>query len=163
MRCLLIASILAGIVGSVQGHRAPVTARKSLGFGPVHPHAVYRSNPYQIATNGFPPQSPDADPFEVARLFIGDILGPNQDQASYKIRPDSYTDPSTGVTHVYVRQYVHGIEVADGNMNINVKEGKILSYGNSVRPILWKRLFLIKGDSYSVVLRRNSSVAPCCT
>ncbi|KAH7879431.1 extracellular elastinolytic metallo proteinase [Lentinula edodes] len=131
MRCLLIASILAGIVGSVQGHRAPVTARKSLGFGPVHPHAVYRSNPYQIATNGVLPQSPDADPFEVARLFIGDILGPNQDQASYKIRPDSYTDPSTGVTHVYVRQYVHGIEVADGNMNINVKEGKILSYGNS--------------------------------
>ncbi|KAJ3850382.1 Fungalysin metallopeptidase-domain-containing protein [Lentinula lateritia] len=131
MRCLLIASILAGIVGSVQGHRAPVTARKSLGFGPVLPHAVYHSNPYQIVTNGLLAQSPDTDPFEVARLFIGDILGPNQDQDSYKIRPDSYTDPSTGITHVYVRQYVHGIEVADGNMNINVKEGKILSYGNS--------------------------------
>ncbi|KAJ3746074.1 Fungalysin metallopeptidase-domain-containing protein [Lentinula detonsa] len=131
MRCLLIASLLAGIVGSVSGHRAPVTARKSLGFGPVHPHAVYRSNPYQITVNNFLPQSPDADPFEVARLFIDDILGPNQVQSSYKIRPDSYTDPSTGVTHIYVRQVVHGIEVADGNMNINVKDGKILSYGNS--------------------------------
>jgi extracellular elastinolytic metalloproteinase len=131
MRCLLIASLLAGIVGSVSGHRAPVSSRKSLGFGPIHAHAVYKSNPYQIVTNGFLPQSPETDPFEVARLFIDDILGPNQVQTSYRIRPDSYTDPSTGVTHVYVRQLVHGIEVADANMNINIKDGRILSYGNS--------------------------------
>jgi extracellular elastinolytic metalloproteinase len=133
MRCLLIASLLAGIAGSVSGHRAPITARKSLGFGPVHPHAVYHSNPYQIITNNFLPQSPDADPFEVARLFVDDVVGQTA-QASYKIRPDSYTDPSTGITHVYVRQLVHGIEVADGNMNINVKDGKILSYGSSFYP-----------------------------
>lgn len=133
MRCLLIASLLAGIAGSVSGHRAPITARKSLGFGPVHPHAVYHSSPYQIITNSFLAQSPNADPFEVARLFVDDILGGEHVQSSYKIRPDSYTDPSTGITHVYVRQLVHGIEVADGNMNINVKDGMILSYGNSVR------------------------------
>ncbi|KIK64261.1 hypothetical protein GYMLUDRAFT_40547 [Collybiopsis luxurians FD-317 M1] len=131
MRCLLIASLVAGIVGSVSGHRAPVTARKSLGFGPIHDHAVYKSNPYQIITNGFLPQSSDADPFEVARLFIDDILGPKHVQTSYKIRSDSYTDPSTGITHVYVRQVVHGIEVADGNMNINIKDGRVLSYGSS--------------------------------
>jgi len=131
MRCLLIASLLAGIAGSVSGHRAPITARKSLGFGPVHPHAVYHSSPYQIITNSFLAQSPNADPFEVARLFVDDILGGEHVQSSYKIRPDSYTDPSTGITHVYVRQLVHGIEVADGNMNINVKDGMILSYGNS--------------------------------
>ncbi|KAF5378931.1 hypothetical protein D9757_008746 [Collybiopsis confluens] len=130
MRCLLIASLLAGIVGSVSGHRAPVTGRKSLGFGPIHSHAVFKSNPYQIPTNGFLPQSEGADPIEVARLFIDDLLGP-QVQMSYKIRSDSYTDPSTGITHVYVRQLVHGIEVADGNMNINVKDGRVLSYGNS--------------------------------
>lgn len=131
MRCLLIASLLAGIAGSVSGHRAPITARKSLGFGPVLPHAVYHSNEFQITTSSFLAQSPDADPFEVARLFVDDILGP-QVQSSYRIRPDSYTDPSTGITHVYVRQLIHGIEVADGNMNINVKDGKIISYGNSV-------------------------------
>ncbi|KAJ3773043.1 Fungalysin metallopeptidase-domain-containing protein [Lentinula raphanica] len=131
MRCLLIVSILAGIVGSVSGHRAPVTARKSLGFGPTIPHAVYRSIPRQNHVNEFMPQSSNLDPFEVARQFIDDIIGPDQVQSSYKIRSDSYTDPSTGVTHVYVRQLLHGIEVADGNMNINIKDGKILSYGNS--------------------------------
>jgi extracellular elastinolytic metalloproteinase len=51
--------------------------------------------------------------------------------SAYKIRPDSYTDKNTGVTHVYVRQLVNGLEVTDGDMNINIKDGMVLSYGNS--------------------------------
>lgn len=50
----------------------------------------------------------------------------------YFIRKDSYTDTNSGVSHVYVRQVVNGLEVADGNINLNIRDGKVLSYGNSV-------------------------------
>lgn len=47
----------------------------------------------------------------------------------------SYTDTNTGVTHVYVRQLLHGLEVSDGDINLNVDAtGRILSWGNSFHP-----------------------------
>jgi extracellular elastinolytic metalloproteinase len=139
MRGLFTATlVVAGLAGRVCGHpRAayddgPIRRRKTLGFGPVHPHAVFHSSPYQIQTNGFVPLSATANPFDVAQSFIHDILG-NQlsESTTFKIRKDSYTDKNTGVTHVYVRQVVNGLEVADGDMNINIKDGVVLSYGNS--------------------------------
>ncbi|KAJ7675469.1 Fungalysin metallopeptidase-domain-containing protein [Mycena rosella] len=135
MRCLLTASLaVAGLAGNALAHRVdgPVRHRKSLGFGPVHKHAVYRSTPYQVVTNAFTRMSADSDPFQVARLFVEDILGNQLSEASsYKIRKDSYTDSNTGITHVYVRQIINGLEVSDGDMNINIKDGMVLSYGNS--------------------------------
>ncbi|KAF7328920.1 Extracellular metalloproteinase [Mycena venus] len=135
MRCLFTASLAAAGIAGTLAHRVgdgPVRHRKSLGFGPVHKHAYYRSSPYQVVTNAFTRRSDDADPFEVARSFIEDILG-NQlsESSSYKIRKDSYTDKATGITHVYVRQIINGLEVSDGDMNINIKDGMVLSYGNS--------------------------------
>ncbi|KAG5643840.1 hypothetical protein DXG03_009571 [Asterophora parasitica] len=136
MRSLLIASfVFAGLAGNALSHptknAGPVKRRKTLGFGPDHPHAVFHSSPYQIQT-GFAPMSADADPIDVAHRFVKDILGTQLTQSmSYKIRKDSYTDKNTGVTHVYVRQVVNGLEVADGDMNINIKDGMVLSYGNS--------------------------------
>ncbi|KAJ7641472.1 Fungalysin metallopeptidase-domain-containing protein [Roridomyces roridus] len=139
MRCLLTASLVAGLAASALAHSRvsddPVRQRKSLGFGPVHKHAVYRSTPYQVVTNAFTRMPVDADPFQVARAFVEDILGNQLSETNtYKIRKDSYTDPNTGVTHVYVRQVINGLEVADGDMNINVMDGMILSYGNSFYP-----------------------------
>lgn len=137
MRCLITASLLvASLAGTVYGHRShdsPVRRRKTLGFGPIHPNAVYVSNPSQIPSSGLFPRSADSDPLEVAERFVQDILnGQLSEASSYKIRKDSYTDSNTGVTHVYVRQVVNGLEVADGDLNINVKDGVVLSYGNSV-------------------------------
>ena len=143
MRCFLTAPlVVASLAGYVYGHRhAPASStdegrvglrRKSLGFGPEHPHAVFRSSPYQIQTNGFLPPDPSLPAVEVARLFIEDLLVGRPEGSSYEIRKDSYTDKNTGVTHVYVRQLVNGLEVADGDMNINVKDGMVISYGNSV-------------------------------
>lgn len=136
MRRLLAASLVAA--GLAAAHRAgdgPVQQRKSLGFVPVHKHAVYRSTPYQITTNAFTRMPEDSDPFHVARVFVADILGNQLSESSgFKIRKDSYTDSNTGVTHVYVRQIINGLEVADGDMNINIKDGMVLSYGNSFFP-----------------------------
>jgi len=143
MRCFLTAPlVVASLAGHVYGHRhvAPSAhdegrigyRRKTLGFGPEHPHAVFHSSPYQIQTNGFTPMDPAMDPLEVARHFVDDVLmGQVSPSSTYKIRKDSYTDKNTGVTHVYVRQLVNGLEVADGDMNINIKDGMVISYGNS--------------------------------
>ncbi|KAF9492360.1 extracellular elastinolytic metallo proteinase [Pleurotus eryngii] len=137
MRTFFATSLLiAGLAGGVFGH-APVNGgevrrRKSLGFGPELPHAKFHANPYQIQTNGFMPMGSASDPFEVATAFLGDLLsGQTGLNSRYKIRKDSYTDANTGVTHVYVRQMVNGLEVADGDINLNIKDGMVLSYGNS--------------------------------
>lgn len=135
MRCLLTASlVVASLAGNVLGHKrddsSPVRRRKSLGFGPAHPHAVFHTSPIQV-TDGFMPAHMN-DPFDVAELFMEDILGNQPSElSSYYIRSDSYTDSNTGVSHVYIRQIVHGLEVADGDININIKDGQVLSYGNS--------------------------------
>ncbi|EEB91219.1 hypothetical protein MPER_10456, partial [Moniliophthora perniciosa FA553] len=103
MRCLLIASLVAGLAGlpSASAHRkngneGPLKLRKSLGFGPVLPHAVYNSLPKD--TSSFLPPNPNADPFDVARQFIDDTLSASLSEgSSYRIRPDSYTDSMTGI------------------------------------------------------------------
>ncbi|KAJ7074555.1 Fungalysin metallopeptidase-domain-containing protein [Mycena amicta] len=135
MRLLTASLAVAGLAGHALAHDGPLRQRKSLGFGPVHKHAVYRSSPYQVVTNNFKRMLEDTDPFVVAQAFVEDILGDQlSDLSSYRIRKDSYTDTNSGITHVYVRQTVNGIEVADGDMNINVKDGMVLSYGNSFFP-----------------------------
>ncbi|KAH6901491.1 extracellular elastinolytic metallo proteinase [Coprinopsis sp. MPI-PUGE-AT-0042] len=138
------ALLVASLAGHVYGHRearsspydeAPVKRRKTLGFGAHHPHAVYHATPYTIQTNGFTPQDPSMCPMKVARVFIDDVLSSVSGEGkTYKIRDDSYTDKNTGVTHVYARQVVNGLEVVDGDMNINIKDGVVISYGNSFYP-----------------------------
>ncbi|KNE65471.1 hypothetical protein AMAG_11092 [Allomyces macrogynus ATCC 38327] len=38
---------------------------------------------------------------------------------------------SNGMTAVYVRQLVNGIEVVNGDINLNIKNGKVVTYGDS--------------------------------
>jgi len=157
MRLFLTAPlVVATLAGHVVAHRhaTPVptdqnTRRKSLGFGPDHPHAVFRSNPRQFQSSAFSPVDPSLDPLHIARIFIEDVLAVTSNGASYHIRKDSYTDKNTGVTHVYVRQLVNGLEVADGDININIKDGMVVSYGNSVR-ILTRASYFMSCDSFSL-------------
>jgi extracellular elastinolytic metalloproteinase len=131
---LVVAGISSAVVGFAHNHNPLVKRRKTLGFGPALPHAVFHSSPFQVVTNNFLPMSQDANPFDVAQQFLEDILGDRlSDSNTFVIREDSYTDKNTGVTHVYVRQIVNGLEVADGDINLNIKDGFVLSFGNSVR------------------------------
>jgi len=97
------------------------STRKSLGFGPRHPNARYVTEP-QIASSF----AAHTDPLDVARAFLQAYT-----DSDYYIRDDSYTDKNTGVTHVYVRQRVQGLEVADGDINLNIRDGRVLSFGDS--------------------------------
>ncbi|KAG6372553.1 extracellular elastinolytic metallo proteinase [Boletus reticuloceps] len=125
---------LAGLAAHALAHSAPpplspsstVARRKTLGFGPDLPHARFQSVDVRTAS----PVDPSKDPYAVAR----DFLRPYDDfQAgrTYVIRPDSYTDRSTGVTHVYVRQVIGGIEVTNAHINLNIKDGRVLNFGDS--------------------------------
>ncbi|KAG1796395.1 Fungalysin metallopeptidase-domain-containing protein [Suillus plorans] len=109
--------------------------RKSLSFGPVLPHAHFDSSAHQpVPAVLFSTQDRvRVDPYEVAKTFLDSIVDLD-DGVSYVIRSDSYTDRITGVTHVYARQIVQGVQVADGNVNLNIKDGVVLSYGNSFYP-----------------------------
>ena len=120
---------LVGLVGSTLAHDSPVMRRKTMGFGPVHPHAKFHTSPVSSASASFF----TSDPYDVARSFVTALL---EDQLSgdnsFALRKDSYTDKATGVTHVFFRQMINGLEVADGDININVKDGTVISYGDSV-------------------------------
>ncbi|CDO68520.1 hypothetical protein BN946_scf184998.g17 [Trametes cinnabarina] len=127
MRRLFVAALAAAGLAGVLAHDShQVSRRKTLGFGPVLPNAAYHTNPVYHTSL----LRASSDPFEVARVFVKDLVRgiPGSD---FVIRKDSYTDEATGVTHVYVRQYVNGIEVADGDINVNIKDGVVLSYGDS--------------------------------
>src|ERR1700722_16369952 len=138
-RLLLLPLLLAGVVAvgaqrqRDHSHHTQTARRKSLGFGPILPHAVFRTQPdnpqpvnvYSSAAN---------DPFVVAGPSGEYLLGDSHStQNTYVIRDDSYTDKNTGVSHIYIRQIVNGLEVADGDINVNIKNGAVISHGNSVR------------------------------
>ena len=120
---------LVGLAGSALAHGSPTSRRKTMGFGPVHPHAKFHTSPASFAKASVF----TSDPYEIARSFVTELL---QDQLSahndVTLRKDSYTDSATGVTHVYFRQMINGLEVADGDINVNVKGGTVISYGDSV-------------------------------
>ena len=141
----LTTSIVALAVAGVFAH-APTHGnnndvgrrRKTLGFGPEIPHAVFKKGS-EIPAYIKPAYTRD-DPYIAADWFVNRMLkkdGVRVDDhdSSYLIREDSYHDERTGVTHVYFRQIINGIEVADANINVNVKDGAVISYGDSVRYV----------------------------
>ncbi|KZV94468.1 hypothetical protein EXIGLDRAFT_767111 [Exidia glandulosa HHB12029] len=91
--------------------------RKSLSFAPRLRHAVFRTTPTTL----------HEDPKEVAGALVAHL----HPDAEYRVRGDSYTDTLSGTSHVYLQQYVGGLEVLNGKMNVNVKDGVVLSYGDS--------------------------------
>ena len=82
---------------------------------------------------GIPVQSFTNKYVTIAEAAMEGLVESGIPGSSFYVRDDSYTDKNTGITHVHVRQTMYGFEVADGDMNINIKDGKVLSYGDSVR------------------------------
>ncbi|KAI5121545.1 hypothetical protein M0805_002604 [Coniferiporia weirii] len=139
MRIPLSASLVflavTGALAGVAPTQTPAGGRmrKSLGFGPDIPHAVFKTSPELIAQD-FSTKAVTREPFRLASDFVEQLLRKNDqlnELSSYEIREDSYTDDNTGVTHVYFRQLINFLEVSDGLINVNVKDGAILSYGDS--------------------------------
>ncbi|KAK8847507.1 hypothetical protein IAR55_005365 [Kwoniella newhampshirensis] len=118
---------------SISSHHQP---RKSLSFGPTHSHASFEvlEEPLTIAIVQASGLLGDVDVREVAKTFIASKVEGEEGQAFY-IRDDTYTDSRTGVTYVHARQLINGLEVSDGDINVNIdRDGRILSWGNSFHP-----------------------------
>ncbi|TFK39018.1 Fungalysin metallopeptidase-domain-containing protein [Crucibulum laeve] len=124
MRCSLRALLVAS---ASLNYAIPVNGlAKSLSFGGVSPRVEFTSLNGDFSYIG--QKAADLDPIDVATRFAEEHLATS---SSFYVRPDSYTDANTGVTHVYLRQIANGLEVVDGNININVKDGVVISHGNS--------------------------------
>lgn len=132
MRSLLRASLALSTLATVLSHpQQGLPRRKTLAFGPAHPHAKFTTSPEaHISSFSFGDAS---DPIEVAKSFVDYLTQDLGESSLFKIRDDSYTDDRTGVSHVYVKQLIRGLEVADGDINLNIKDGRVISYGDSVR------------------------------
>ena len=107
--------------------------------------------------------APVTTPKDVAKLRLSEILRRSDgyvpvEGVDYFIRDDSYEDDSTGVAHLYIRQLVNGLEVADANINMNIKDGHVLSYGDSVSLFLYllSPSSLTQGLVQPVLSRRDS-------
>ncbi len=131
-------------------------ARKSLAWGPEHAHKVFadvesatdvpavrrsldsaRKHAYAAAIHYVNAEPGPKNAYSVATRLAKHLLGYAQGLApaghDFYVRPDSYTDASSGISHYYIRQLVNGLEVADGDLNINIApDGKILSFGSSL-------------------------------
>ena len=158
MRRLLVASVLAAGLASTLAASVPPPPvnhgntnvggrRKTMGFGPEHPHAVFRTDVPQAFQASRASDRPH--PFEIAKDFVRAIVPQSssiQDEldgaVTFYVRDDSYIDSNTGLAHVYLRQTVYGIEVADGDVNVNIdsRDGRVLSYGSSVSTLTIKCL-----------------------
>jgi extracellular elastinolytic metalloproteinase len=128
---VFLALLLATSSNALHSHPDGPKSRKTLGFGFDKVHSRFVTLPKKPSFRNSFIATPSRDPFEIANQFVVTFLTDNEEY-SYRIRKDSYTDSSTGVTHVYAKQTYRGLDVVDGDMNINILDGNIISYGNEV-------------------------------
>ncbi|KAI8806378.1 Fungalysin metallopeptidase-domain-containing protein [Cladochytrium replicatum] len=84
--------------------------------------AFFQNEPvFEVATADVPAGGPLA--------FVAGKIG--LAGASSAALQSSYTDDITGVTHVHATQTISGIPVANAVANVNLKSGKVISYGHS--------------------------------
>ncbi|KAH0835578.1 Fungalysin metallopeptidase-domain-containing protein [Lanmaoa asiatica] len=140
MHGLTVTFTLAGLAAHALAHLVPPQVppsttpirRKTLGFGPDLPHTRFESAESDVHVSATAVDI-TKDAYAVAREFLSQY-DDFQVARAYVIRPDSYTDHATGVTHVYARQIIGGIEVANAHINMNIKDGRLLSFGDSFFP-----------------------------
>ncbi|NQV25160.1 MAG: proprotein convertase P-domain-containing protein [Rhodopirellula sp.] len=88
--------------------------------------------------NGFLSGPAPGDAFQVATNFLFDHtaeLGLSTADLSSFVVSSRYTDDGTGITHLYLRQTLDGLEVMNADIGINVgPHGEILTVGSSFIP-----------------------------
>jgi hypothetical protein len=90
-------------------------------------------------------------PMDIALGYIRQNLAAygltQSDYAGLKVT-DQYRSEDTGVTHIYMRQTFEGIELYNGNLNINVAaDGSVINMGNSFVPNLQAAVLASKSSS----------------
>ena len=95
--------------------------------------AAVSKKPADYRTGYLTEASPDSAR-EIAERFIENSIaefGLTQGDVSDTVIRDEYVSKHNGVTHLYVRQRLNGIEVVNGDININIDgAGRVFSVGN---------------------------------
>ena len=132
MRPLSLLLFLPGFFqGTYAGHRKTLLS----GFKSTNTWLTAHSSEPLVQFN---PSAAPTDFSAIATECIGLYDQAHIPRPEFLVRPDSYTDDTTGISHIYARQLINGLELVDGDVSINVKDGKVLSYASSVRRIRLK-------------------------
>ncbi|CAO3702936.1 unnamed protein product [Rhizopus stolonifer] len=130
---LCISQVLAGTIAV--NHKYLYHRGLSRSFGPELTHRNYKAMPFK----NYGTRDPMAAAIDFAqKLTLSD----------FEIS-SAYSSDLNNVIHVYLRQKIDGLEVLNGDMNINVdREGQIISYGSSFTtlkktPLNWRQ-FIFK-------------------
>ncbi|OBZ90636.1 Extracellular metalloproteinase 4 [Choanephora cucurbitarum] len=129
---LLATTTFAAVINNGDLSRKEYLQGLSRSFGPEVPYREYATPTWQQRQNDYSAFTMTDQPEDIAIAFAQAEL-----TNSEFVVQSSYKSDLNGVTHVYLRQIVNGLEVLNGDININVDRfGKIISYGNSfARPV----------------------------
>ncbi|CAB4423468.1 unnamed protein product [Rhizophagus irregularis] len=104
-----------------KGNFGPELAHRSY----VVPNSLRTTNP---SINALTSPNEELSPQEIAIKFVKESLHPDAD---FKIK-NIYKSEHNGITHVYIKQIYNGLEVVNGDLNVNIdKYGRVISYGDS--------------------------------
>lgn len=120
-------STLGAVVNNGDLARKQYHKGLSRSFGPEVPFREYTTPTFQQRQKDYSSFTLSAKAEDIAIAFAEAEL-----TASEFIVQSAYKSDLNGVTHVYLRQKVNGLEVLNGDININVDRfGQIISYGDS--------------------------------
>jgi len=122
MQLISLALLAASLFPNVYAHRR--------SFGTELSHQKFEEIAFKpFAYSNFLFEKPVGDTSDIVESFLNDRF---QLSSQDYIIKDIYRSSHNKVTHVYLRQVVNGLEVSNGDMNINIdKNGRVISFGNS--------------------------------
>ncbi|KAJ3367910.1 Fungalysin/Thermolysin Extracellular metalloproteinase 5 [Allomyces arbusculus] len=136
----LVALLAMHALPQAQAFRADAPARQTAAKVPTLAYKSFKIlppvNTLASATAATVPLIPDVtdprdvaktDPHDVAKTYLTDTLGFPENEWVIK----NVVKTSAGVTAVYVRQLINGLEVVNGDINLNIKNGQVMSIGDS--------------------------------
>src|SRR5206468_5663257 len=86
-----------------------------------------------LAHSGFLTKPAHGKPLSVALSYLrahASSLGIKSSDLANPIVTNQYTDPDTGETHIYLRQRVNGLEVANANLSISLtRDNRVIMVG----------------------------------
>lgn len=130
---LSTAAVLTGsaIITNASPLNTALRPHQVRSFGPevqrtFESYPVVDNSPWSVTSFGYV-----GDPVTIAEQFVKSKLAEDEE---YYIE-SAYTSDLTGVTHVYMRQRVDGLDVVNGRINVHIdKQGQVVAYGNSFAP-----------------------------
>ncbi len=97
-------------------------------FAPYLPEQFFLSQPGGFLTDANP-----GEPLDIALSYLtdnADEFGLNPADILQSIVTDYYTSSDTGVTHIYLRQQLSGLEIVNANISANVAaDGRVINVG----------------------------------